>query len=171
MSSKTDYNLISMIITKKFSVLIQAGLALVDLDTLYILAYHTPSGWMGKLQAIGYSVCHQIPSHSFKIGSMTFPLCSRCTGMYLGVCIGVGVLFTQGKKSGFPSVKVFSNFWITHRSLADRWVQLYYEWDPGQSAALHPQQQPAFFNRIGNGSMYCINHLYLVQPDCLAKTG
>lgn len=105
-----DYNLISMIISKKFSVLIQASLALATLMLFIFWLQHTPPGWMSKLQAIGYSVCHQIPSHSFKIGSMTFPLCSRCTGMYLGVCMGVGVLFTQGKKSGFPPVKVLIIF-------------------------------------------------------------
>ena len=95
---------------KKFSVIIQAGLALATLILFLFWLFHTPPGWMGKLQAIGYSVCHQIPSHSFMIGQMTFPLCSRCLGMYLGVFIGIGVLFTQGKKSGFPSLKVLLIF-------------------------------------------------------------
>ena len=73
---------------------------------------HTPPGWMGKLQAIGYSVCHQIPSHSFKIGTMTFPLCSRCMGMYLGVFIGMIILLRKGNKSGFPSKKIMIIFGI-----------------------------------------------------------
>ncbi len=89
---------------------IQAGLALATLMLVLFWLEHTPQGWMGKLQAIGYSVCHQIPSHSFMIGSLTFPLCSRCMGMYLGVFIGLCVLITQGKKSGFPSIKTMVVF-------------------------------------------------------------
>ena len=92
------------------SYVIQAGLSLATLLLLFFWLGHTPQGWVGKLQAIGYSVCHQIPSHSFKIGAFTFPLCSRCMGMYLGVFIGVGVLSTKGKKSGLPSSKILAIF-------------------------------------------------------------
>jgi uncharacterized membrane protein len=75
-------------------------------STLGLLVYWlliTPFGLEGKLHAIGYSVCHQIPSHSFKIGALTFPLCDRCMGMYLGTLVGFLWLSTQGKKSGVPS--------------------------------------------------------------------
>lgn len=57
------------------------------------------------MHAIGYSVCHQIPSHSFKIGLLDFPLCSRCMGMYLGNLVGFAFLLTQGKRGGLPSRK------------------------------------------------------------------
>jgi len=63
---------------------------------------HTPDGWLGKLHAIGYSVCHQIPAHSFTIGDTNFPLCARCTGMYMGALIGLIFLFPLGKKAGLP---------------------------------------------------------------------
>jgi uncharacterized membrane protein len=63
----------------------------------------TPPGLMGKAKAIGSSVCHQIPSHSFKVGEDFFPLCSRCTGMHLGNFIGLVILFTKGKKTSIPS--------------------------------------------------------------------
>ena len=95
---------------KYISFIISAGLALATLILFIVWLGHTPQGWMGKLNAIGYSVCHQIPSHSFKIGAFTFPLCSRCMGMYLGVFIGVGVLLTKGKKSGLPSSKILVIF-------------------------------------------------------------
>lgn len=64
---------------------------------------HTPDGWLGILHAIGYSVCHQIPSHSFSIGNSSFPLCARCTGLYLGAFIGLVILIPLGRKSGIPS--------------------------------------------------------------------
>jgi uncharacterized membrane protein len=86
---------------------IKIGLALATLILFLFWLVHTPPGWLGKLQAISYSVCHQIPSHSFKIGSITFPLCSRCMGMYLGVFYGMVVLsLTKGKISGIPSKKL-----------------------------------------------------------------
>lgn len=44
----------------------------------------TPRGLLGKADAIGYAVCHRIASHSFHLGERSFPLCARCTGMYLG---------------------------------------------------------------------------------------
>lgn len=74
--------------------------------TILILIFgveHSPPGAMGIMHAIGYSVCHQIPSHSYKIGLLEFPLCSRCMGMYLGNLIGFAFLLTQGKKGGLPS--------------------------------------------------------------------
>jgi uncharacterized membrane protein len=90
--------------------MLQGGLALATLIIFVFWLAHTPQGWMGKLQAIGYSVCHQIPSHSYKLGSNPFPLCSRCMGMYLGVFIGIGVLLSKGKKSGLPSLKILALF-------------------------------------------------------------
>jgi uncharacterized membrane protein len=112
LSSNADYNIFQMKLPKEINPVIKIGLALATLILFVFWLEHIPQGWMGELQAIGYSVCHQIPSHSFKIGSMTFPLCSRCMGMYLGVFIGMIVLLTKGKKSGFPSIKILMVFGI-----------------------------------------------------------
>ena len=62
-----------------------------------------PAGsWGGKLWAVGASVCHQIPSHSFIYENLQFPLCARCTGLYLGSMIGLLYFITQGKKKAVP---------------------------------------------------------------------
>jgi uncharacterized membrane protein len=95
---------------KYITFIIQAGFALATLILFLFWLDFTPHGWMGKLDAIGYSVCHQIPSHSFLIGSTPFPLCSRCMGMYLGIFIGVAVLIAKGKASGIPSLKIIAIF-------------------------------------------------------------
>ncbi|MBM4241952.1 MAG: DUF2085 domain-containing protein [Euryarchaeota archaeon] len=29
-------------------------------------------------------ICHRIPERTFKIGERYFPVCSRCTGLYMG---------------------------------------------------------------------------------------
>jgi uncharacterized membrane protein len=63
----------------------------------------TPSGVLGKADAIGYAVCHRIDSRSFHIGTTQLPLCVRCTGQYLGAVIGLCYLAIFGeRKSGIP---------------------------------------------------------------------
>ena len=64
--------------------------------------YHTPLGLYEKAFAVGSSVCHQIPSHSFEVMGIQFPLCARCSGLYLGSFIGLVYYFTQGRKKAFP---------------------------------------------------------------------
>lgn len=63
----------------------------------------TPPGLLGKMDAIGYAVCHRIPERSFHLAERPLPLCARCSGMYMGVWLGMMVLLGQGRKSGFPS--------------------------------------------------------------------
>lgn len=63
----------------------------------------TPPGIYQKVFAVGSTVCHQIPSHSFHYGETQFMLCARCAGLYLGSLIGLGYYFTQGKKKALPS--------------------------------------------------------------------
>lgn len=60
-----------------------AGL-LVAATVIGLWLVMTPSGLLGKADAIGYAVCHRIASHSFHLGERSLPLCARCTGMYLG---------------------------------------------------------------------------------------
>jgi len=62
----------------------------------------TPPGWYAKGMAIGASVCHQIPSHSFLHDDLQFPMCARCSGLYLGSFIGLLYFASQGRKSALP---------------------------------------------------------------------
>jgi len=66
---------------------------------------HSPSGCYAKAFSIGSSVCHQIPSHSFSIGTVQFPVCARCMGLYLGSFIGIVYAFLSGKKTAIPETK------------------------------------------------------------------
>ncbi len=64
---------------------------------------YTPPGFLGKLDAIAYAVCHRIAERSFHIGSVQLPLCARCTGMYLGAVTGlVFQSILGGKRSRVP---------------------------------------------------------------------
>jgi uncharacterized membrane protein len=66
--------------------------------------YLSPEGAFGKLDAIGYAVCHRIDARSFQIDDRQLPLCARCTGEFYAA--GAGLLFqvfVSGKKSRLPS--------------------------------------------------------------------
>ena len=71
-----------------------------------ILFLLPPAGFWSKLSAIGYSVCHQIPERSFFAHEHQFPLCARCTGMYLGALLSLVFHFRQGKLGSLPPRKV-----------------------------------------------------------------
>ena len=65
--------------------------------------FHTPHGIYEKAFVVGSSVCHQIPSHSYETSGIQFPLCARCSGLYLGSFIGLAYYLTQGKKKAIPA--------------------------------------------------------------------
>lgn len=63
-----------------------------------------PEGALGKLDAIGYAVCHRIDERSFQIGDRQLPLCARCTGEFYAA--GLALLFqaiVSRKSSKLPS--------------------------------------------------------------------
>jgi uncharacterized membrane protein len=68
----------------------------------------TPEGALGKADAIGYAVCHRIASHSFTVNGRPLPLCARCSGMYLGALLAIGVVAAAGRAraSGLPPLGV-----------------------------------------------------------------
>jgi uncharacterized membrane protein len=61
----------------------------------------TPEGLLGKADAIGYAVCHRIDLRSFHLGDRPLPLCSRCTGMYLGSITALLYLFIIRPRASF----------------------------------------------------------------------
>ncbi len=85
---------------------------LVVLAALLILTgwwLNTPPGVLGKLDAIGYAVCHRIGERSFHIGSIQLPLCARCSGMYLGAMTGLVFQMITGRRHGkMPPWKILA---------------------------------------------------------------
>ena len=60
--------------------------------------FGTPSGTQGKADAIGYAICHRIPERSLTTyNDRPLPLCARCSGIYSGVALGLGMIFLMGK--------------------------------------------------------------------------
>jgi uncharacterized membrane protein len=66
--------------------------------------YISPEGALGKLDAVGYAVCHRIDARSFHVGDRQLPLCARCTGeFYAAGAALIFQIFMSGKKSKLPS--------------------------------------------------------------------
>jgi len=67
---------------------------------------NTPPGWMGKSDAVGYAICHQIFERSFTINGQPISLCARCTGMYVGVLLGLVYQLILGqRRAAWPEKK------------------------------------------------------------------
>jgi uncharacterized membrane protein len=66
--------------------------------------YVAPEGALGKLDAVGYAVCHRIDARSFQIDERQLPLCARCTGEFYAAGVGlIFQLFVSRKRSRLPS--------------------------------------------------------------------
>jgi len=63
-----------------------------------------PEGALGKLDAIGYAVCHRIDVRSFQINDRQLPLCARCTGEFFaaGIALVYQAVFSR-RRSALPS--------------------------------------------------------------------
>lgn len=78
---------------------------LVALGTLAVMGFYaitndhslTHNTVLGGADWVGYAVCHRITERSFTINGRQFPLCARCTGMYLGAALTVVVLWLAGR--------------------------------------------------------------------------
>ncbi len=63
-----------------------------------------PPGAMGKLDAIGYAVCHRLEARSFHVSGRQMPLCARCTGEFNAAAIALIVQgFVSRRRSRWPS--------------------------------------------------------------------
>jgi uncharacterized membrane protein len=72
-------------------------LIFLAIGVLLLWLIYTPHGLLGKADAVGYAVCHRIDQRSFHLGERALPLCSRCTGMYLGSTLAFGFLAARGR--------------------------------------------------------------------------
>ncbi len=80
------------------------GVVLLLVTIWLVLAWQeAPPGLLGKSTAIAYAVCHRLPSHSPFFGGVQFPLCFRCSGMYLGaLSTWVWLMLSAPRRGGLP---------------------------------------------------------------------
>lgn len=72
-----------------------------------------------KMMNIGKATgCHQFPERSFFYHGKQFPVCARCTGVFIGELLGI-VLFKIGEISNLTVVLfclvMFGDWFIQHR--------------------------------------------------------
>ena len=67
-----------------------------------------PYSFTGKLDLVGFSICHQLPERSFFLGGHQLPLCARDTGTYLGAMATLAVLLAgkRRRRNGLPVAPV-----------------------------------------------------------------
>jgi uncharacterized membrane protein len=60
------------------------------------------------MEIVGFSVCHQMGARSLTFGETVIPLCSRCTGIYMGFMVAAFILFLmfRARQSELPPLYV-----------------------------------------------------------------
>jgi len=86
--------------------LIKLFLVLFTVVITYFWLDFAPDGLLGKMDAVGYAVCHRIDERSFHLGERAIPLCARCSGMQLGALLGLAYQSIWGRRGKFPPVKI-----------------------------------------------------------------
>jgi uncharacterized membrane protein len=80
---------------------------LVPVAAIFAIAawmYISPEGALGKLDALGYAVCHRIGARSFHVDGQQLPLCARCTGEFYTAAVALIFQgFISRRKSKLPS--------------------------------------------------------------------
>lgn len=126
------------------------GVAAVGVLFAWIMG--TPTGLMGKLDAVGYAICHRIDARSFQINGIPMPLCARCTGIYLGVMTSFLVMFASGRTrvSRLPPAKVIAVLVFFVAVMGFDGINSYIHLFPGASGLYEPHN----WLRLVTG-MYC----------------
>jgi uncharacterized membrane protein len=87
-------------------ILIKGFLVLFAAVITYFWLDFAPPGLLGKMDAVGYAVCHRIDERSFHLGERALPLCARCSGMQLGALLGLFYQSLWGRRGKFPPIKI-----------------------------------------------------------------
>ncbi len=98
------------------ALLVVAGIVLImGVYTLSEPSHLHASAALDGSDWVGYALCHRITERSFTINGRQFPLCARCTGMYLGVMLVLTVVALSGRLRrselpAFPLVLILLTF-------------------------------------------------------------
>lgn len=92
-------------------VILLLGLGMLLIMAFYTItdiAHLTHSHVLEGADWMGYAICHRITERSFTIAGRQFPLCARCTGMYLGVFLIFFLLWLSGRlhRGGMPKTAI-----------------------------------------------------------------
>ncbi len=131
--------------TWKWLVIVAAALLLIG------WLIETPGGLLGKADAIGYAVCHRIDVRSFHLGVRQVPLCTRCSGMYLGAILGLAFQAVQGRRGKMPPMKTTWIFGLMVLAFGIDGVNSYLHFFPGAPGAYTPENWLRLVTGTGMG--------------------
>ncbi len=102
---------------------------------------NSPEGVLGKADAVGYAICHRIDGRSFHIGNVQMPLCARCTGIYLGVLLGVALMAVarRGRAGALAPMRVIAVLVLFIAVMGVDGVNSYLTLIPGMPHLYEPQ--------------------------------
>ncbi len=113
---------------------------------------NTPPGLFGKADAIGYAVCHRIEIRSFHIEHRQLPLCSRCSGMFLGAIVGlVYQSVIARRRTGTPPWYLLVSFGFLAVAFAIDGVNSYLHLFPGAPSLYEPHNYLRLVTGTGMG--------------------
>ena len=126
-----------------------------------IWLFATPDGLLGKADAIGYAVCHRIDARSFHLGIRTLPMCSRCSGTFLGVLIALSYFITVKKKAAiFPNKPILFGLGFFAFAYAFDGVNSYLALIPHAPYLYEPHN----YLRLSTGMFFGISLMSIVYP-------
>jgi uncharacterized membrane protein len=113
---------------------------------------NTPGGLLGKADAVGYSVCHRIDARSFHLGDRQFPVCARCSGMFLGALLGLAYqAILAGRRTGMPPLKVAVWLGVMVLAFGIDGLNSYLHFFPGVPTLYEPQNWLRLITGTGMG--------------------
>lgn len=66
---------------------------LLQAATLAATIHGSDGALTAMVQIVGSRVCHQRPERSFHTSGVQWPVCARCSGLYIGAAVGVWLGF------------------------------------------------------------------------------
>jgi uncharacterized membrane protein len=138
---------------RHFRPVLGKSLAFIVVSCLLVVwLANTPGGLLGKADAIGYAVCHRIDGRSFHLGDRQLPLCSRCTGMYLGAMLALTYqLLTARRRAGMPHWSIWAVLGLFVIAFGVDGLNSYLHFFPGAPTLYEPTNLGRLLTGTGMG--------------------
>ena len=139
------------LISEKFRKILKYAFVLAVGGLFLSWLIYTPAGLLGKMDAIGCAICHRIDSRSFHLGDRQLPLCARCSGMQLGILLGLAFQYSRGKKGNLPPLKIMIPLGIFLGLFGVDGINSYLHFFPGAPSLYEPQNWMRLMTGTGLG--------------------